>query len=264
MDLHNMNILDLLLGSIMIISILIGIVRGLVREMLSLFAWCIAIWIAWKFADLFSKSFVTRFISDEHIAYIASFGALFLVALFAIGLINLLITSLLSATGLTGFDRLLGALFGLARGAIIGSIFVFFAQLYPNIDQESWWKESKLTPGFVNIANWGIGKLPTNIRAKAEASLNSSDVGILIPLNQKTNSTTITDNANRPNTDTSAQTKQGNALSDMSSGIKLESMSDDSTIDQNIDDTQLDSNETPNNIQTPNIQQPILKLESIQ
>lgn len=270
MDLHGFNVLDLILGAIIIISLLVGIARGLMREILSLFAWVIALWIAWKFANQLSEKLVQQFIADTHIAYIASFGVLFLVALFAIGLLNLLLASIFNATGLTGFDRLLGALFGLTRGAIICSVIVFFAQLYPNIDQEPWWRESKLTPGFVNIANWGISKLPANVRAQAEASLNSNNVGVLINTpnaltpHDATTSPNNTDAA-RPQTDTSAQTTQGNALSNMGAPIKLESMSDDSTVDQNTDQIQPDSDE-PNTAPSANDipAAPVLELESTQ
>lgn len=258
MDFYGFNIVDLVLGGITVISILVGLARGLVREVLSLAAWGLAIWLAWKFAGQASAQFVRKFIDDEHIAYISAFGGIFLIVLFAIGLFNMLIASIFSAAGLSGFDRLLGMLFGLARGAIICSLLVFFAQLYPSIDKEPWWQQSKLVPGFMNIANWGISKLPPNIRAKADASLHSLDVGVLdnsaapAPAGQLQLESLDKGGAARPQTDTSIQTAQGNALSSMGeSNIQLESMSDDATVDQDTSHIQPDSDEpntgTPDN-----------------
>lgn len=248
MDLQGLNIFDLGLGGIVLISAIIGIARGLLREMLSLVAWVAALWAAFTFAEMVSQQFVQQVISDKHIAYIASFGSVFLLALFLIGLLNLLITSLFKATGLGGFDRLLGMLFGLARGAIIGAVLIFFARLYPGIEKLPSWQQSQLVPGFSNLANWGIKRIPEHVRAYADSWMNPNEVVILpaqTPNTERQNdpatielsSLNAVENSQAARPQLSAeqarqQSAQSNALSNIASpeaenaGLRLESLQD--------------------------------------
>ncbi|SUO97603.1 CvpA family protein [Suttonella ornithocola] len=278
MNLEGINILDAILGGIVIISALVGIARGLVREILSLAAWVIALWVAYKFSEQVSAQFVSQFIVDDRISYLASFGLLFILSLFAIGLLNLLIASLFNATGLTGFDRLLGMLFGIARGVIIGALVVFFASLYPGIDKEPWWQQSKLVPGFSNLANWGIAKLPLNIRARVQEAIDSNNVGVLETLEtpshpqvtEKAETIELTSlqetaanrSATRPEIDSVQRRQQAIQTTALSADnpIILESMSDDMTTDQNTDHIAPDSDLPP---EIENNDYP-LQLESIQ
>lgn len=164
MDLHDINWLDLLLGGTVAVSAVVGLVRGLIKEMLSLFAWLLALWLAYLFAEPVAEQVVRQLIPDKLISYVAAFGGIFLAALFVVGLINILVSSLLESVGLTSFDRTLGMLFGLARGAVLSALFVFFAAFVPALTQEPFWHRSHLAPSFMNLANWGVARLPVNIR----------------------------------------------------------------------------------------------------
>lgn len=164
MDLHGINLLDVILAGAVIISALVGLARGLVKEILSLAAWVIALWLAYLFAQQLADQLIQKFIADKLLSYITSFGIIFLIGLLAVGLLNMLITSLLNAVGMTGFDRLLGLLFGVARGAILCALLVFFGNFVPALTQEGFWQQSKLVPSFMNLANWGVAMLPDNIR----------------------------------------------------------------------------------------------------
>lgn len=167
---ETMNWVDMVLGGVVIVSALIGIGRGLIKEVLSLVAWFVALFVAWRFAQMVADEYIRSFIDDGLISYLAAFGGLFLVTLFAVGLVNLLITQLFSAVGLGGVNRLLGMLFGLLRGALISAVIVFFAGFTPIVNK-SWWQEAELVPGFTSFANWGVTLLPDNI----QAVLNQTD-----------------------------------------------------------------------------------------
>ena len=178
-NLSNINIFDLILGAIVVISMLIGIARGLIREVLSVVAWTLAAWVSITYAPIISKQYIKQFIEDDAIAYIAAAGGLFLAVLFFIGLINLLISSLLDLLKMGFLNRLLGSLFGLVRGLLIGAVFVFFAKLFPNIETSDAWVKSKLVPGFTNLANFGINHIPPQVRARADTWLNPSRVLVI-------------------------------------------------------------------------------------
>ena len=68
--------------------------------------------------------------------------------------VNYVISQLVDKTGLTGTDRVLGAAFGLIRGALIVAAILFFLDTFTNFEQTDWWKESKLIPHFGFIIEW--------------------------------------------------------------------------------------------------------------
>ncbi|MDO5090990.1 MAG: CvpA family protein [Cardiobacteriaceae bacterium] len=180
MNLESINWVDVVLGGAIIISALVGIARGLIKEVLSLLSWVVAIWVAWKFADMVAEKYIRGFIDDPTISYLAAFGGLFLVTLFALGLFNMLISSFLASSGLGGIDRMLGMVFGLLRGLIIAAILVFVGKFVPPVTDMAAWKDSKLQPTFSAMAEWGINKLPDNIQKLLnDTTTQAESIGIL-------------------------------------------------------------------------------------
>ena len=85
--------------------------------------------------------------------------ALFVLTLIVGGIVNYVISQLVDKTGLTGTDRVLGAAFGLIRGALIVAAILFFLDTFTNFEQTDWWKESKLIPHFGFIIEWFFQQL---------------------------------------------------------------------------------------------------------
>ena len=92
-----------------------------------------------------------------------AFAALFLAALMLGGLITWAIGQLVEKTGLGGTDRVLGAVFGAARGAAIIVALVMFAGMTP-LPRDPWWQRSTLLPVFEDIAAWVAAYLPESVR----------------------------------------------------------------------------------------------------
>lgn len=265
---ENMNYLDLVLGGIVLLSALIGLARGLVKEVLSLIAWAVAIYVAWRFAEPMAEDHIRKFIDDALISYLAAFGILFLVTLFVVGLLNMIIAQILTSTGLSGFDRFLGMLFGLARGLVIGALVVFVIGLTP-LTKESWWLTSRLAPGFENVGAWGWERLPQNVRellrtggeTVAEAGnqfgLSADQLGV--------EHTGQSASAERPGLRVSGQ--QRNAISDMSDAeLHLESLSNEPASDlQSPVNQPAQPNQSGNNdAADQTLPSPRLQLESVQ
>ena len=165
MNLDTLNWIDLALGGILVISALIGLMRGFVKEILSLIAWGVALYAAWMFAQPVAETYVSKFLSDSYIAYIAAFGGIFIGVLFLIGVVNLLISQVLKATGLGFLDRLLGLILGTVRGVLIGALIIFglkFMVGTPN--QLPMWRDSTLAPYFESMATWGYEQLSPKVR----------------------------------------------------------------------------------------------------
>lgn len=165
MDLNDLNWIDVALGGALIISALVGLMRGFLKEVLSLIAWGVALYAAWMFAEPVAKTYVNKVLTDEYIAYVAAFGGIFIGVLFLIGVVNLLISQVLKATGLGFLDRLLGLILGTVRGVLIGALIIFglkFMVGTPN--QLPMWRDSTLAPYFESMATWGYEQLSPKVR----------------------------------------------------------------------------------------------------
>ena len=142
------------------LSALISVVRGFIKEALSLIGWVAAIWIGLAFSEDLGALMEDK-ISVPSVRIALAFSALFVATLFLTGLVIYLVDLLVKKTGLTGTDRMLGVLFGVARGVIIVGILVLLAGLTP-IPNDPWWRESVLVPHFERLAIEIRGLLPAD------------------------------------------------------------------------------------------------------
>jgi len=143
-------IVDWVILGIIAVSAVISLVRGFVREALSLATLIGAIVIARVFGSQVATLF-DDYISQPSFRLLAANALLFVTTMIVGGMLNHLVAGLIDASGLTGTDRLLGAIFGLARGALIIVIAVAVLSRMP-VTEDPWWKASKLIPAFVDAA----------------------------------------------------------------------------------------------------------------
>lgn len=155
--------LDILIITIIVLSTLVSLLRGFIREALSLAAWILAFWVALAFAEPVSAH--AGFLSDSQLVrVVASFIALFLATLLAAATVNFLIGKLVVKTGLQGTDRVIGMVFGLARGVAVVAVCVLVGML-AGMQDESWWSASRLVGYFEPLAAWMYGLLPEEVAA---------------------------------------------------------------------------------------------------
>ena len=141
-----MNWFDLAIIGVVLIFFVIGIVRGFIREVLSLMSWILAFWVAFTFADPISHIF-QAYIEAPVLRIVASFAALFVSTLILLTVISFLIHKLLSVSGIKGTDRALGGLFGGVKGLVIIALLMLFAH-ETVLPQEKWWRNSLLAGHF--------------------------------------------------------------------------------------------------------------------
>ena len=148
-----MNGADYLFVAVFLVSLGMGILRGFVRESISLLVWLVGLWLAWRFAYLLYPYLGGALAEPGLREWIARILMLVLVLLVgsAVGtLANYLVTR---AAGLAATDRMLGALFGLARALVMIGIFVMVGQGL-GLEGEKWWKDSRLMPWAEHAATW--------------------------------------------------------------------------------------------------------------
>lgn len=152
---------DIAIVVIVAVSALVSVVRGFLREVLSLAAWVIALWVAFAFSDTASVWFAGAVPAPSMRALFA-FLSLFVGSLLAVGVVNWVIGRLMEKTGLSGTDRLLGLVFGIARGLAVVAVLVLVAGLL-HVTDAPWWQESMLLPPFETFARWVVGMMPADL-----------------------------------------------------------------------------------------------------
>ena len=156
-----MSLVDIIIAVIIVISLLIGLFRGFIREILSLFSWLGAIWIAFNFAAT-GGQYLEPYISQPPLRIVVAFAVIFIVALISFSIISYLLYKLLSIAGISGVDRSLGTLFGLIRGLVIVA-FLILASNFMDFSSQPWWKESLLVSYFSPLTELITSLLPEDI-----------------------------------------------------------------------------------------------------
>jgi membrane protein required for colicin V production len=137
---------------VVIISALISLKRGFVKEALSLVIWIAAGAIAWMFGASLSQ-YLVNYIETPSIRVMAGCSILFVATLLVGAMVNYLIGELVLVTGLSGTDRFLGMAFGAARGGLLVVVAIGLLSLGP-VQQDQWWQQSRLVPQFLMVADW--------------------------------------------------------------------------------------------------------------
>lgn len=157
-----MNWTDGVILGILGLSVLIGLWRGLVAELLSLVIWVAAFWVAVTFGPVLSTHLehtISLPLARNGVAYgICFFGVLLIGAV-----VRFLTRKLIWSSGLTGIDRLFGVVFGFVRGALVVTLIVLLVGLTA-LTRESWWQQSVLLPQFQMAAAWLGQNVPASVR----------------------------------------------------------------------------------------------------
>lgn len=156
-----MNWVDYAILGVVLVSAVVSLLRGFIKEALSLTGWIVAIWVALAFASRLSEM-LAGLISSPSLRIVVAFTILFIVTLVLAALVNFFASQLVKRTGLTGTDRVLGMFFGILRGAVIVAVLVLFAGL-STVPQESWWRGSLLIPHFQGLAIFLRDLLPADV-----------------------------------------------------------------------------------------------------
>jgi membrane protein required for colicin V production len=154
-----------ILGTIAI-SILVGALRGFMKEVFSLLVWAAAFIIAYQYGGNIA-ALMENHISLPSARTAMGFTGLFIVVLLIGGLLNYLLGRLVESTGLSGTDRLLGGVFGAARGLALIVAVLLVAGFTP-IPADPWWKDSQMVQRLMPFVAWSSGFLPENVSAHLE------------------------------------------------------------------------------------------------
>lgn len=147
-----MNGADWVIIGILILSALVGLWRGLVREAFSLGVWIAAIVAATLFGASVSALYANWI--DLPSAQVAlGYATVFILVLIVGGLLTWLVGRIVESTGLGATDRLFGLGFGLLRGGVMVAALILVLGYTP-FPRDPWWQQSELIPRFEPVAQW--------------------------------------------------------------------------------------------------------------
>jgi membrane protein required for colicin V production len=154
------TLLDIVLIAVMLISGLLAMVRGFMREVLSIIAWILA-----AGATLYAYSkllpLAKQYFNNDIVAAVAVIGGVFLLTLLIVSILTVRISDMVLDSRVGALDRTLGFLFGLARGLVIVVVaFMFFNWLVPDRSQPEWVRTAKSKVVLTGTGQWLMSMLP--------------------------------------------------------------------------------------------------------
>ncbi|MCH7817439.1 MAG: CvpA family protein [Proteobacteria bacterium] len=146
-----MNEVDTAIIVVTVLSSLFGLWRGLVKEVLSLLTWVAALVVARVYSEPLA-GLMLNLIESSSLRYVTAFALIFILIMMLGTLINHFLSKVLTITGLKLLDRLLGTVFGLARGVIIVLVVMFITRVF--VSETEQWQQSLLIPDGLALIEW--------------------------------------------------------------------------------------------------------------
>src|SRR5882757_4868068 len=167
-----MNVTDYLVIVAVVISAVVGAMRGFLREAVALVAWLLALFIAWHFADLVEPHLGGLLAGSIVKPWAARVIIVLLILLLGAG-IGALLNHFVRLSIFSGLDRFLGLIFGLLRGVVLLGVFVILGQLL-RVDGDKWWTRSLLIPYGESVAN-GLRSMVGEQRVKHSGGVTAQN-----------------------------------------------------------------------------------------
>ncbi len=147
-----MTAADVFILLVLLGSTLIGLLRGFVREAVSLVFWMVAIWAAWKFGPIVEPH-LGGLLADSNVAPWVGRLVILVLVLLVGWIIGMLLGYFTRSLGLGPLDRVIGLLFGIVRGMVLVGLLVIGAELL-HLNHEEWWNRSKLVHYGETAGDW--------------------------------------------------------------------------------------------------------------
>ncbi len=168
----NLNVADFIIIGLILLSVIISLSRGFIREAMSLTTWLIAAYFAFTLSSNLGEK-LSGVIHSSSIRMIVSFLAIFLAIVIVGAILSFFIGKLISISGLGIIDKLLGVLFGAARGVLLVALVLLMIQGSALVDRD-WWKSSQIIPQFKPITTAMEDFFPKEVE-KAEIAIHPKD-----------------------------------------------------------------------------------------
>lgn len=143
------------------ISIVVSIMRGAIKEMLAIFGWVAAFYVAKSYSPLLAP-LLPQDIPTEALKTLAAFLILLIAVLFISSLLSIAISGIVSKIGLGWLNRFLGVLFGFIKGLLIVCVLVFLAGL-TSLPKEKMWTDAMFSAPLEVLVKAALPWLPDSV-----------------------------------------------------------------------------------------------------
>ncbi len=147
---------DIAILLVLAISASVGLFRGFIKEVFSLATWGAALLLSFLFRSQVGQLLPLDPELGSIVLDLAGGACIFILVLVCGGLVSHLLSKLAEATGLSGTDRTLGSVFGLARGLVIVLAILIFLPAMAPVEEVNWWASSFLIPEFLAFESWAM------------------------------------------------------------------------------------------------------------
>jgi membrane protein required for colicin V production len=159
-----MNMLDIGVLLVLLISVGVGIFRGAIREVLNIVGWVAAFILGHAYASQLAKYFA-EWASEPVLREVAAWLVIFLAVLVGTSLLASLLSGVAKKIGLSSVDRGLGAMIGLMRAGVI-LVVISLAVGLTTLPQTALWRTATVTPWLEAAALYSRNMLPDSIAAR--------------------------------------------------------------------------------------------------
>jgi membrane protein required for colicin V production len=159
------TLLDIILIGVMLVSALLAMIRGFMREILSIASWGVAA-VVTLYAYSKLLPFAKTYFNNDIVAAAVVVGGTFLGTLLIVSVITVRFSDMVLDSRVGALDRTLGFLFGLARGLLIVVVaYTFFDWLVPDRGKPGWILHAKSKVVLSSTGDWLKEQLPENAEA---------------------------------------------------------------------------------------------------
>lgn len=168
--------IDAVFLAVLALSMLAGFTRGFVREALGLAAWVVALMVARVLAEPVAD-LMSGFIDSTDARLVLAFILVIFAVILLCGIVIRLVHAAIEWVGMGLLNRLAGAAFGAARGAIILLVATVLLTLTPLAELQAW-QQAELRPTFIQLRDWAISQLDQWDRELPEAPSSLRDISL--------------------------------------------------------------------------------------
>lgn len=168
--------IDAVFLTVLALSMLAGFVRGFVREALGLAAWVVALMVARVIAEPVAE-LMSGFIQSADARLVLAFILVIFAVILLCGIVIRLVHAAIEWVGMGLLNRVAGAAFGVARGAVILLVATVLITLTPLSELQAW-QEAELRPTFIQLRDWAISQLDQWDRELPEAPSSLRDISL--------------------------------------------------------------------------------------
>ncbi len=167
---------DVVIAVVVGLSVITGMFRGFVKELISLGVWVLAFWFAMTYSQI-AGAWFKPYIADKTACTAVGFIIILVATLIVGAIVNGIISHLLHRSGLSGIDRLLGGGFGFVRGVFIVALLMLVFKM-TSLPVNEYRSNSVLYAQFDPLVEWLYGQTPDVIKKMSMFDKGTQDIGM--------------------------------------------------------------------------------------